>query len=388
MTTLLGGLDTATFLADYWQRRPLLIRQAIPDFRSPLPVEELAGLALEPDIESRLILETDAAPGWELRQGPFTETDFTTLPREGWTLLVQDMEKHLPQLVDILDRFRFLPDWRIDDLMISHAAPGGSVGPHRDNYDVFLLQAHGCRRWMLDQRIDVVHRERTDTPLRLLTDFQVTDSWLLEPGDMLYLPPGIPHHGIAEDDCQTWSIGFRAPRQQELLGDLLDRLVEALEPDVFFEDPGRAPDDHPAVIDDASLRKVRSQVRAALALDDSTIDRWFTSHVTEPKLAFAGKQRVDPVDDESLARHIAQGDVLVRNPASRIAVLEQASGAWLYTDGREWTLTESTQDIVRVLTDTRYLPLASLDLQGQSASARALLVELINAGHWFFEDED
>ncbi|MEX0731329.1 MAG: cupin domain-containing protein [Aquisalimonadaceae bacterium] len=387
MNTLLGGLDTATFLSEYWQRKPLLIRQAMPGFQSPLSAEQLAGLSLEPEIESRLILQTDTAPGWELRVGPFTEQAFSTLPADRWTLLIQDVEKHLPELVDVLDRFRFLPDWRIDDLMISHAAPGGSVGPHRDNYDVFLLQAQGERRWLIDQRTDVVHGEQADTPLKLVRDFRPTDTWILRPGDMLYLPPGIPHHGIAENDCQTWSIGFRASRMQELLGEMLDRLLEAQDPDTFLRDAGRAAVDHPAVIDETTLRAVRSQVRAALAVNDAMIDRWFAGHVTEPKAAFAGKRRHAEIDHAGLRARLLAGTVVIRNPASRIALLDQVTAAWLYADGSEWPLTGPALALARVLTDQRQIPLSTLEPLLREDDAVALLVNLINADHWFFADD-
>jgi len=405
MSGLLGGLSTREFLAEYWQRKPLLIRQAIPGFQSPLTAEELAGLALEPDIESRLIRQTgmefqrnngggdDGMSGWDLRHGPFTGQDFNALPETHWTLLLQDMEKFLPDLTGILDRFRFLPDWRIDDLMISHAAPGGSVGPHRDNYDVFLLQAHGRRQWMIDTRPDVVHAERRDTPMRLLARFQATHSWVLEPGDMLYLPPGVPHHGIAQDACQTWSIGFRAPRVPDMLADMLGRVVEgqealyAQEGMAFLQDRGRAEPDHPAVLDQDTLLRIRGLVRAALQVDDSQIDRWFASHVTEPKAAFADKDREPPMSLSELQQRLAAGQTVFRNPASRIILLEHTEQCWLYLDGQEWALDGDGPAMMKLLTAARLMPPEALRVLCANPANVTLLHELINAGHWFFEDE-
>ena len=195
---LLGGLTAREFLRDYWQRKPLLIRQAIPDFQNPLEPDELAGLSLEEEIESRLIIGQDRT--WELRRGPLPEDTFAGLPERDWTLLVQSVDQFVPEVDEVLEPFRFLPSWRVDDVMISYAAPGGGVGPHYDHYDVFLLQGHGRRRWRIGQPCTADSPLIDGLELKILADFQQTDEWVLEPGDMLYLPPGIAHYGIAEDE--------------------------------------------------------------------------------------------------------------------------------------------------------------------------------------------
>lgn len=199
---LLGGLTAAEFLRDYWQRKPLLVRQAIPDFESPLSADELAGLSLEESVESRIVLEHGKTP-WEMRRGPFQEEDYQHLPEQDWTLLVQAVDQFVPEVAQLLEQFRFLPSWRIDDVMISYAAPGGGVGPHFDNYDVFLLQGHGRRRWKVGQMCSSDSPLREHADLRILADFEQSDEWVLEPGDMLYLPPRLAHYGIAEDECMT-----------------------------------------------------------------------------------------------------------------------------------------------------------------------------------------
>ncbi len=383
----ISNLDPDRFLARYWQREPLLIRQAFPGLVSPLSAEELAGLALEPEIESRLVRQTGTAPGWELRHGPFTEEDITTLPSSHWTLLLQDIEKHLPRLAGIIEHFRFIPDWRIDDLMISYAAPGGSVGPHRDNYDVFLLQAAGHRRWRLDRRQPVNVRERDDLPLRLLDDFTATDEWLLAPGDMLYLPPRVPHHGVAEDHCQTWSIGFRAPRVQELLADMVEHLLARVDAGRYLDDAGRSPASHPALIDGDTLDKVRRIMRNALDTDDGEIDRCFAAHVTEPKPAFADKNRARPLDRRDLRRRLNAGVDLMRNPASRLALLETSRGLLLYADGEPRAVSAALQELVYALTAQSPAPAAMLSKLMTCADSEEFLCELVNAGHWFFADE-
>ena len=198
----LGDMAAEDFLRDYWQKKPLLIRQAFPDYENPLSPDELAGLALEEEVESRIVLTQGKSP-WELRRGPFAEDDFKTLPERDWTLLVQAVDQFVPDIADLISAFSFLPSWRVDDVMVSYAAPGGSVGPHFDNYDVFLLQTHGRRRWKIGQTCSPASPLLEHPDLRILENFEQQQEWVLEPGDMLYIPPGVAHYGIAEDDCST-----------------------------------------------------------------------------------------------------------------------------------------------------------------------------------------
>ena len=216
------GLDESIFLKDYWQQKPLLIRQAFPDFETPLPADELAGLSLDADASSRIITQDDNGD-YFLEHGPFEEDRFTSLNSNNWSLLVTDIEKLLPEFKLYLQPFRFIPDWRIDDLMVSYAPDGASVGAHIDEYDVFLLQASGTRTWHIDSRPDTVHELKKTSELKILANFSSTHTWDLQPGDMLYLPPNMAHHGVAKgDDCMSWSIGFRAP----LISDMINRLAE------------------------------------------------------------------------------------------------------------------------------------------------------------------
>ena len=216
------GLPVARFLGEYWQKKPLLIRQAFPNYQPPLTPEDLAGLACEEAALSRLVVHDRKKDSWTLRNGPFAEAEFPKLGKKDWTLLVQDMDKWDRDVRALLAHFRFLPAWRVDDIMISFAAPGGSVGPHVDQYDVFLLQAQGHRRWQIDTDPHAPCGFRPDVELKLLQKFTPSHEWLLEPGDMLYLPPGMPHHGEAVDACMTFSVGMRAPSQAELIVDLAE----------------------------------------------------------------------------------------------------------------------------------------------------------------------
>ena len=203
MTWQLQGFDKSDFIRQYWQKQPCLIRQAIPDFESPISPQELAGLACEDEVHSRLIIEKGAETPWQLSYGPFAEEVFTALPETHYSLLVSECEKWIPECRSLLAQFQFIPAWRIDDLMVSYAAPGGSVGPHSDEYDVFLLQAEGKRQWQYtDTRVDNPALI-ADLDLAIMQDFNSDQEAILSPGDLLYLPPGIAHHGVA--------IGFGNP---------------------------------------------------------------------------------------------------------------------------------------------------------------------------------
>ncbi len=232
--TLLNHLSPEAFLAEYWQKKPLLIRQAIPNFNGFLTPNELAGLACEEAVQSRIVQNIDHT--WQVKHGPFDESDFAALPEQDWTLLVQSVNHHIPEAAALLSQFNFIPHARLDDLMVSYAPTGGSVGAHMDAYDVFLLQGRGKRRW----KINAQPEDKTlieDVPVKLLKHFEAEQEWVLEPGDMLYLPPNVAHHGLAEDnDCMTYSIGFRVPQQQELIHAFLEYLQDNIQIQGLYED--------------------------------------------------------------------------------------------------------------------------------------------------------
>ena len=235
------GMPPAQFLRDYWQKHPLLIRNAFPDFVPPIQPEDLAGLACEEGALSRLIRHDEARGRWQVKSGPLSEADFAKTGDANWTLLVQDVDKWDADVAALLEPFAFLPSWRLDDIMISYAEPGGGVGAHVDQYDVFLLQGLGQRHWAISTNPEAPRDFRPDVELKQLAHFEPTHEWLLEQGDMLYLPPGVPHDGVAfGGPCMTFSIGMRAPSQAELTGDLADYLAERLHEDQRYADPDLA----------------------------------------------------------------------------------------------------------------------------------------------------
>lgn len=348
---VLGGLSAETFLRDYWQRKPLLIRQAFPQFEAPVTPEELAGLACEEGVHSRMVLESCGTKPWELRYGPFSEDDFNALPADGWSILVSDVEKALPGIMAVVEPFRFIPDWRIDDLMMSYAPPGGSVGAHVDQYDVFLLQAHGRRRWMIEtQPRDDENAYIDGLDLRILQNFNPDQTWDLEPGDLLYLPPGVPHHGIALTECMTWSIGFRAPAHSDIVSAVCDALIDRMNPRIRYTDPELKPQTNPGEISTEALAKLTQLVRAAINPDDAALQRIFGEWLTERNLNLSAMfPENEPLDTEELREMVNDGAVLQRVPAARIAFIQQAAALLFFIDGECVELDSGERAMVELL---------------------------------------
>ena len=276
---MLGDLSADAFLRRYWQQEPLLIRKALANYQSPISADELAGLALESEVESRLV--ECQGRDWTLKHGPFTEEDFLSLPEKDWTLLVQGVDLWVPEVQALLSQFAFLPPWRLDDVMVSFACHGGSVGPHFDQYDVFLLQVEGQRRWQIGGRCSSETPMRDDSPLRILKEFEADEEWLLEPGDMLYLPPGVAHWGVAETECLTYSIGFRSPSIADMLGDLSVELMTQGY-DAHYRDPALTPNMASLNIDQAFIDQAKRQLWQAIN-DDDLISDWFARFMTATK---------------------------------------------------------------------------------------------------------
>jgi 50S ribosomal protein L16 3-hydroxylase len=375
------GMPPARFLHDYWQKRPLLIRNAFPNFMPPLSPDDLAGLACMEGALARIVMHASKSssfrtprsgdpepsdfgkakalgsgfraargPGmtkkdmshaspvanggkWSVLTGPFDDATFSKLPKSHWTLLVQDVDKWDADTAALLAAFDFIPSWRMDDVMISYAADGGGVGAHVDQYDVFLLQGLGQRRWSIDTRANPSTAFRDDVELKLLREFHPTHTWTLDPGDMLYLPPGVPHDGVAAGECMTFSIGMRAPAAGELLFDFAAHVAETLPESQRFADPDLEPADDAGEIDDAALRRARRAVGgAAGALDDDAFADWFGSFITRYRAAQAAAPRKRGIDCAALADRLPRS-VLERDPWSRFAWRRRGRDARLYVAG-------------------------------------------------------
>lgn len=380
---LLGGITAREFLRDYWQKKPLLIRQAIPDFESPIDADELAGLALEEEVESRLVIEHGERP-WELRRGPFAEDAFSTLPEREWTLLVQAVDQFVPEVAELLEQFRFLPSWRIDDVMISFAAPGGSVGPHFDNYDVFLLQAQGKRNWKIGQICNSESPLLQHADLRILAEFEESAEWVLEPGDMLYLPPRLAHYGIAEDDCMTYSVGFRAPSAAEVLTHFTDFLAQYLTDEERYTDADVQPVSDPHQIQSDALDRLKSLLAEHMS-DERMLLTWFGQFMTEPRYPelVAGEE----LGEEDFINSLEDGAILVRNPSARMAWSEVDDDVLLFASGQSRYLPGKLRELLKMICSADALHAENLGPWLADEDGRALLCELVKQGSLGFADE-
>jgi len=305
----------------------------MPGFRSPITPDELAGLACEEEVESRLVIG-NVATRFQLEHGPFEEERFERLPRRDWTLLVQDVDKYVPDVARLLEPFRFLPDWRIDDIMVSFAAPGGSVGPHTDQYDVFLLQAQGRRRWQLSEQFSPTLRQ--DCDLKVLERFESERELIAEPGDILYLPPNVAHFGLALDEALTFSIGFRAPDQRELVGALARELTLDARLGERFADAGRSIAKDPTHLAEADLARLRELLRRGLAPSDAELDVFIGRYLTRAKhnLEVTG----EPTSPAEVQQRLERGDRLSRRDGSRWTWFERGDELWLFAEGHEQRL--------------------------------------------------
>ncbi len=380
---LLGGISARVFMRDYWQKKPLLIRQAIADFQSPIDPDELAGLALEEEVESRLVLENGERP-WELRRGPFAEDEFSKLPETDWTLLVQAVDQFVPEVSELLEQFRFLPSWRIDDVMVSYAAPGGGVGPHYDNYDVFLLQGHGQRHWQIGQMCDSESPLLQNTDLRILADFQMTEEWTLQPGDMLYLPPRLAHCGVAVDECLTYSVGFRAPSAAEVLTHFTDFLGQFIPDEERYTDANAQPVSDPHQIQHDALDRLKALLAEHMG-DERLLLTWFGQFMTEPRYPelVAGAE----LEEQDLLSSLEQGAVLIRNPSARLAWSEVDDDLLLFASGQSRLLPGSLRELLKLICAADALHSDNLGQWLADEEGRNLLCELVKQGSLGFADE-
>jgi 50S ribosomal protein L16 3-hydroxylase len=364
-------LDPAVFLAEHWQRKPLLIRNIHTQFAPPLGSDELAGLALEDYIESRLVEQRGDT--WELNHGPFEESDFAR--NHPWTLLVQAVDHYVPEVAELRRLFDFIPRWRMDDVMVSYASDGGSVGPHYDNYDVFLLQGEGQRLWRLGQLCDSTTALIPHDELRILRNFELDEEYLLGPGDILYVPPGVAHWGIAQGECTTFSIGFRAPRVSDMLSRCTDELLLQMNGEDFFRDAGRAHATRPGEIDTKDIGQAVTQLHRAL--DQAKEHNWFGELVTEPRYEIETDE-----DDiaEAQALLIEGARSITPSPAAKLAWIESTNGLTVFANGESLHCARSTLPTLLMLCEGRALVEADLDKALTDQDTTQLLEHLLLSG--------
>ena len=382
----LGGLTASEFLRDYWQKKPLLVRNAFPELAYRLSDEDLIELAQEDGVEARVVLEKGKKP-WELRRGPFDAKALKQLPATHWTLLVQAVDHYLPALSDYLAKFDFLPAWRIDDIMISYAVEGGSVGPHYDQYDVFLIQGFGNRRWQLGQMCDE-HSPRVEgTPLRILKDIEVHLDEVVNPGDLLYVPPGMAHNGVAQNPCTTYSIGFRAPPLAHLLERVVDAALEESGSNRLFTDRDRAPATHSGALTDTDLEALRAQLLTLLDNRD-TLRQALAPFLSEPKYDDYEPQG-EELSLEEIREALDGGAYLRRDPASRaIYTLHDGALHELFINGQKEWFPPTAATFVQLLADQRVVAADQLTPWLADSDAVHWLADQMASGHWFLDSDD
>ena len=368
------GMSAAHFLRDYWQKKPLLIRGAFAVKNDWIAPNDLAGLACEELALSRIVQHDPKRDRWTVRNGPFAEADFAKLPKKDWTLLVQDVDKWDVDVAAILDTFSFMPSWRIDDVMVSYAEDRGGVGAHVDQYDVFLIQGIGRRRWRIDAGKIDGHTFRDDVELKLLREFTPTHEWTVEPGDVLYLPPGIAHEGTAIGECMTFSVGMRAPSNAELILDFSEFLAESFDDDQRFTDPDLSATRDSAEITDAALKRVRASMPQFTNVDATTLATWFGKFITRYRTAYDAAPPPRRIIVEQLASRLR--GCITRNPWSRMAWTRHGRGALLFVAGESFPCSLA---VARLIAGSREIDGAALS---KHKSAHQLFADLINQGHW------
>ncbi len=377
----LGGISAETFLQDYWQKKPLLIKQAFPEFEAPISPDELAGLACEEEVNSRIVIEQGGEHPWQAILGPMDEAIFEKMPETHWTLVVNDLEKYVPELSWITDQFRFIPEWHLDDLMSSYAAPGGSVGPHVDLYDVFILQGEGKRRWQISTQPVAEDNVIPDIAIRLQKDFTPDFEWVLEPGDMMYLPAGVSHHGISLGESMSYSIGFRATSHTDLVNDFIAHITNDLSINKTFKIPYHQLQAHPNEISQEAIDEIRRIFSEYLDPQNPELTHWFGSYVSDSKVDYL-HQCEESVDDVAQLKQLIseQNTLLMRYPSSRFAFIKNkdksAGSCLLFVDGQQF---EVSNEFAYLLCDSRILDIEKI-IDKASENEQDFLINLYNSG--------
>lgn len=379
----LGELSLADFMQQYWQKQPLLIKQGFKNFQDPLSADELAGLALEDDVESRLVECRDG--NWQLETGPFE--DFNRYGDKDWTILVQAVDHWHPPAAELIEPFRFIPNWRIDDLMVSFSTPGGGVGPHLDQYDVFIIQGEGKRHWRVGMPDASLKQFCPHPRLLQVTPFTACIDVIMEPGDILYIPPGCPHEGSSLENSLNYSVGFRAPAQKDLLTGLADYLLDNDISGKRFSDPDRNLTGNIGAMSEQDLDQVQ-QLLVQLVSDRDKLPLWFGQYITQAKHEL-DQQEPDPhYQAEEIAEYLEEGSVLARLGGLRCSYYQanESSDIQLFINGTTIVLPAEERMTAQLLCDSKRIDQQQCLHFTAREERLLLLTDLINQGLWYFEE--
>lgn len=387
MESIFGDISIETFLSEYWQKKPLLVRNAFPNFIPPIEPDDMAGLSLEEDVESRLILEDGPNHKWHLENGPFSEDTFENLPEEKWTLLVQAVDQWVPEMADLLRHFTFLPSWRLDDIMASFAVKGGSVGPHFDQYDVFLIQAQGQRHWQVGPQASEESNTLDETPLSILSKMEVTEEWTVNPGDLLYIPPKFAHNGVAVNDCMTFSVGFRAPSEAEVLQGFTDHISSSLSEFSRYSDAGiNNSQTTPAKINTSDTQRLKDIF--VKQLSDENLKQWLAEYMTESKYDDLHEPLEEPLEWDEISGFIKEENLLSQNETSRWAYYDNSDNRVLVINGHELCKSDLEEDkqLIEQLANCRHNHISAILALLEHESCKQILLNLINENFLYFDE--
>ena len=376
----LGNLTPEEFLNEYWQKKPLVIRQAFPDFQTPITAEELAGLSFEEEVNARIVIEKDGDHPWQPIFGPMDDETFSNLPESHWTLVINDLEKIVPEFAWLPDMFRFIPDWRLDDLMCSYAADQGSVGPHFDLYDVFIIQGKGKRRWQISTAEVTEDNQAEGTPLRIHKTFEAEQEWILEPGDMIYIPPNVTHHGVSLGESISFSVGYRAVSHADLLNDFIAHITQNLSPKLTYQDADLKTQVHSSEITYDAINRVKNIFIEYLTPEHKEIDRWFGKYMSDPKTEHTDTPELSIESLDELIDEINNGAILNRHPASRFAFINSGNQSSLFVDGSDYNV---STNFAEKLCENRVI--TSNLLESASSGEANILITLYNSGSIYLD---
>jgi 50S ribosomal protein L16 3-hydroxylase len=375
----INSLSEQDFLNEYWQKKPLLIKQGFRDFQDPLDANELAGLAMEESIESRIITNHDN--DWQAHHGPFE--NFELLTEQHSTLLVQAVDHWHPDAAQLLEPFRFIPNWRIDDLMISFSTPGGGVGPHLDQYDVFIIQGEGKRHWRVGMPDSSLKQFAQNKSLLQVEQFPAVIDCVLEPGDILYIPPGCPHEGYAVENAINYSVGFRAPNQQDLLSSFADYVIDKEAGNTRYADPLLEIRESKGLLNNVEANSVK-QLLASLLRDDTLFKSWLGQTTSEPKHEMDLMPPEELYTQEHVTQLIDDSDEVFERLGGTRAIYQLTDNEIIFSvNGQNFLLPKTDLAVVKLLTDDVSVTAEQIKSSKNSLKFIQSFTTLLNEGIWF-----
>lgn len=370
-----GWMPPEQFLKEYWQKKPLVMRGVLPQVEDCLSPDELAGLSCLTGVEARLVWEQGAARPWQVEAGPFHEEKLRKLPQSGWSLLVQRVDRLVARVSDLTDHFKWIPNWRIEDIMVSYAGDGSGVGPHTDLYDVFLIQGRGQRDWQIGHEPLEDPKLLPDLDMKILADFSDFSTVRLLPGDLLYIPPKFAHNGLAVGESMTYSVGFRAPSYRDLIIEYAQAVAEQIADDELYTDPDLALQKEPGLLDQAVIKQIKSTMQEVMFAGDH-FARWFAAEASKPKIPL-GVKEPEPVDLAAKVHDFRHRE------AGRFLYIKTADSIYLYIEGEEWQFDLDLEDAIALLCRKVHWTKAEAEEFCQHSELAELWQELLDVGHIF-----